>query len=50
MAGWWWLAALFVTLTAAGLWLRYVLGKGWPLLSTNPEEVADTSQNLLRVG
>lgn len=29
-----------VTSQAAGLWLRYVLGKGWPLLSTNPEEAS----------
>lgn len=27
-----------VTSQAAGLWLRHVLSKGWPLLSTNPEE------------
>ncbi len=27
-----------VTSQAAGLWLRFVLSKGWPLLSTNPEE------------
>jgi hypothetical protein len=22
----------------AGAWLRFVLSKGWPLLSTNPDE------------
>jgi Kef-type K+ transport system membrane component KefB len=27
-----------VTSQITGAWLRYVLGKGWPLLSTNPEE------------
>ena len=27
-----------VTSQAAGMWLRFVLSKGWPLLSTNPEE------------
>jgi Kef-type K+ transport system membrane component KefB len=27
-----------LTSQAAGLWLRFVLNKGWPLLSTNPEE------------
>jgi Kef-type K+ transport system membrane component KefB len=31
------LAAVF-TSQAAGVWLRFVLGKGWPLLSSNPEE------------
>ena len=31
------LTAIF-TSQAAGLWLRYVLGKGWPLLSTDPED------------
>lgn len=41
-------AAFFTTLVLtavftsqlAGAWLRYVLKKGWPLLSTNPEETA----------
>ena len=28
-----------VTSQAAGAWLRFVLGRGWPLLSTNPTEV-----------
>jgi Kef-type K+ transport system membrane component KefB len=27
-----------ITSQAAGVWLRYVLGKGWPLLSSHPEE------------
>ena len=27
-----------VTSQMTGAWLRYVLGKGWPLLSTNPDE------------
>jgi Kef-type K+ transport system membrane component KefB len=27
-----------VTSQAAGMWLRFVLSKGWPLLSSNPEE------------
>src|SRR3984957_6246537 len=27
-----------VTSQITGAWLRYVLGKGWPLLSTNPDE------------
>ncbi|MGA9355974.1 MAG: cation:proton antiporter, partial [Terriglobales bacterium] len=27
-----------VTSQMAGAWLRYVLSKGWPLLSTNPDE------------
>lgn len=27
-----------VTSQAAGMWLRFVLSKGWPLLSTNPED------------
>jgi Kef-type K+ transport system membrane component KefB len=27
-----------VTSQVAGMWLRFVLSKGWPLLSTNPEE------------
>jgi Kef-type K+ transport system membrane component KefB len=27
-----------VTSQFTGAWLRYVLGKGWPLLSTNPDE------------
>ena len=27
-----------LTSQAAGTWLRYVLNKGWPLLSSNPEE------------
>jgi hypothetical protein len=27
-----------VTSQMAGAWLRFVLSKGWPLLSTNPEE------------
>lgn len=31
------LAAVF-TSQAAGVWLRFVLSKGWPLLSSNPEE------------
>lgn len=31
------LAAVF-TSQAAGVWLRFVLSRGWPLLSSNPEE------------
>lgn len=31
------LSAVF-TSQAAGVWLRFVLGRGWPLLSSNPEE------------
>jgi hypothetical protein len=27
-----------ITSQAAGAWLRFVLSKGWPLLSTNPAE------------
>lgn len=27
-----------ITSQAAGVWLRFVLGRGWPLLSTNPSE------------
>lgn len=27
-----------LTSQMAGVWLRYVLGRGWPLLSTNPDE------------
>ena len=27
-----------LTSQAAGAWLRFVLSKGWPLLSTNPTE------------
>ena len=27
-----------VTSQIAGAWLRFVLSKGWPLLSTNPDE------------
>jgi Kef-type K+ transport system membrane component KefB len=27
-----------VTSQMAGAWLRFVLSKGWPLLSTNPDE------------
>lgn len=30
--------AAVLTSQAAGAWLRFVLGKGWPLLSSNPEE------------
>jgi Kef-type K+ transport system membrane component KefB len=37
------LTAVF-TSQIAGLWLRYVLSKGWPLLSTNPEETWDLSR------
>jgi Kef-type K+ transport system membrane component KefB len=29
-----------VTSQVAGMWLRFVLSKGWPLLSSNPEETA----------
>jgi Kef-type K+ transport system membrane component KefB len=29
-----------ITSQAAGAWLEYVLRKGWPLLSTQPEETA----------
>ena len=29
-----------LTSQMAGAWLRFVLAKGWPLLSTNPEETA----------
>lgn len=29
-----------LTSQAAGLWLRFVLGKGWPLLSSDPDDVA----------
>ena len=28
-----------LTSQAAGAWLRFVLGRGWPLLSTNPTEI-----------
>jgi len=27
-----------LTSQAAGMWLRFVISKGWPLLSTNPED------------
>jgi hypothetical protein len=27
-----------ITSQIAGAWLRFVLSKGWPLLSTNPDE------------
>lgn len=30
--------AAVVTSQAAGAWLRFVLSRGWPLLSTNPDE------------
>jgi Kef-type K+ transport system membrane component KefB len=30
--------AAVITSQIAGFWLRYVLSKGWPLLSSNPEE------------
>ena len=30
--------AAVITSQAAGVWLRFVLSRGWPLLSTNPEE------------
>jgi Kef-type K+ transport system membrane component KefB len=30
--------AAVLTSQAAGVWLRFVLSKGWPLLSSNPEE------------
>lgn len=36
-----------LTSQAAGAWLRFVLGRGWPLLSTNPTEIwsgADVEQ------
>jgi len=31
-----------LTSQAAGVWLRFVLSKGWPLLSSNPEETWET--------
>jgi len=27
-----------LTSQATGIWLRFVLSRGWPLLSSNPEE------------
>lgn len=33
-----------LTSQAAGVWLRYVLGKGWPLLSSSPTETWTTSK------
>jgi Kef-type K+ transport system membrane component KefB len=39
------LAAVF-TSQAAGVWLRFVLSKGWPLLSSNPEETWKASAKL----
>ena len=33
-----------ITSQAAGTWLEYVLGKGWPLLSGHPEESALTAE------
>src|ERR1700678_4515583 len=33
-----------VTSQMAGAWLRFVLSKGWPLLSTNPDETWKLSQ------
>jgi Kef-type K+ transport system membrane component KefB len=39
-----------VTSQAAGSWLRYVLGKGWPLLSTNPEETWKLGESVLKPG
>jgi Kef-type K+ transport system membrane component KefB len=30
--------AAVLTSQAAGVWLRFVLSRGWPLLSSNPEE------------
>lgn len=30
-----------ITSQMAGLWLRYVLSRGWPLLSTDEEEIAE---------
>jgi Kef-type K+ transport system membrane component KefB len=35
--------AAVLTSQAAGVWLRYVLSKGWPLLSSNPEETWRTA-------
>lgn len=35
-----------LTSQAAGIWLRFVMGRGWPLLSTNPEEKAVLQSNL----
>jgi Kef-type K+ transport system membrane component KefB len=40
--------AAVLTSQAAGVWLRFVLSKGWPLLSSNPEEtwvIAPRSKN-----
>ena len=35
--------AAMLTSQAAGVWLRFVLSKGWPLLSSNPEETWATA-------
>lgn len=39
-----------ITSQAAGAWLRYVLGKGWPLLSTNPDETWKLGESVLKPG
>jgi hypothetical protein len=35
-----------VTSQMAGAWLRFVLSKGWPLLSTNPDETWKTGEGV----
>ena len=40
--------AAVLTSQAAGVWLRFILHKGWPLLSSNPEETWGTAPQLGR--
>jgi Kef-type K+ transport system membrane component KefB len=39
-----------ITSQAAGLWLNYVLGKGWPLLSTDPDDKPERRQGAFQGG
>ncbi len=43
------MTAIF-TSQAAGLWLRYVLSKRWPLLSTDPDDLGEGRERVLKVG
>ena len=39
-----------ITSQAAGLWLNYVLNKGWPLLSTDPDDKPERRQGAFQGG
>lgn len=41
--------AAVLTSQAAGVWLRFVLSKGWPLLSSNPEETWEAVPQLSKL-